>query len=190
MEKDRPNYLEFRRLIDFHLEQISSIKTVKNKLLPITGETNLIYKASRDGYTASSFHQKCDNQGPTISFILSEPGQVFGGYTSISWTSPGAYIEDAAAFIFNLTKNSLHNQYQNFEKGVIHNHTNLMIFGRGHDIFINNNCNYDNAYNTCDLGGTYMPPQGLKFRDSQAQEYLAGTYCFKVIEIEVYQVKS
>eukprot|EP00347_Sterkiella_histriomuscorum_P008412 403345192 len=48
----------------------------------------LLFRGSTHGFTASKFHELCDNQGPTISFILSEQGQVFGGYASLPWTSP------------------------------------------------------------------------------------------------------
>eukprot|EP00347_Sterkiella_histriomuscorum_P012334 403368991 len=57
----------------------------------------LLYQGSRDGYAASKFHQLCDNQGPTITFVLSEFGQTFGGYTSVSWNSKDDWKEDKQA---------------------------------------------------------------------------------------------
>ena len=50
-------------------------------------QTELLYRGSKDGFTAASFHQKCDNKGPNISIIKSEHGLIFGGYTSLSWES-------------------------------------------------------------------------------------------------------
>ncbi len=43
---------------------------------------DLLYKASIDNFTASSFHSKCDNKGPTITFVTSTNSGRFGGYTS------------------------------------------------------------------------------------------------------------
>ncbi|CDW75453.1 tldc domain-containing protein [Stylonychia lemnae] len=76
----RPKYIEFRRLVDYHLESLKQQETKdKPKLLPlIVKQCKLLFKATNDGFLAANFHQKCDNQGPTISFILSENGQVFG----------------------------------------------------------------------------------------------------------------
>ncbi|CDW73405.1 tldc domain-containing protein [Stylonychia lemnae] len=149
---------------------------------------NEIAKGTRDGFQAFDFHKHCDNQGPTISFIKSEHGQIFGGYTSLSWTSAnGQYYKDNNAFLFNLNKNTLHKQYQNFDNAVRHQIDYQMTFGGGFDINISNNCNNNNS-SYCRLGYTYMPPQGFKYDDQYAKDYLAGSYKFKVIEIEVYSV--
>ena len=45
----------------------------------------LLYRASRDGWTASDFHSCCDNKGPTLTVIRSE-NYIFGGYTEQEWT--------------------------------------------------------------------------------------------------------
>lgn len=62
----------------------------------------IIYKASKDGWTSVNFHQKCDNQGETIVVIKSTNGYIFGGYSPQSWTSVGAYTSDSKAFLFSL----------------------------------------------------------------------------------------
>ena len=46
----------------------------------------LIYRASEHGYTATSFHECCDNKGPKLIVIKSREGWIFGGYTTQSWT--------------------------------------------------------------------------------------------------------
>ena len=45
----------------------------------------LIYRASEHGYTAKSFHECCDDKGPTLVVIKSSGGWIFGGYTTQSW---------------------------------------------------------------------------------------------------------
>ena len=43
------------------------------------------WRASVDGWAASTFHSGCDNKGPTVTII--KVGQyIFGGYTSDSWS--------------------------------------------------------------------------------------------------------
>lgn len=39
-----------------------------------------LYKGSTDGFTASAFHAKVDNKGPTITFIKTDGNQVIGIY--------------------------------------------------------------------------------------------------------------
>ena len=50
----------------------------------------LLWKGSRDGFGASTFHTKCDKKGPTLTVVKSEHDKVFGGYTSLNWESRGA----------------------------------------------------------------------------------------------------
>ena len=51
----------------------------------------LIYRASEHGYTASSFHECCNDKGPTLIVIKSDGGWIFGGYTTKSWSGDGIY---------------------------------------------------------------------------------------------------
>ena len=52
----------------------------------LTGEWRLLFRASRDGFTASAFHSACDNKGPTITVVKSG-GNIFGGFAENAWTS-------------------------------------------------------------------------------------------------------
>ncbi|CAF2068019.1 unnamed protein product [Rotaria magnacalcarata] len=102
---------------------------------------SLIYKASRDGFSASDFHHYCDDQGPTLTVIQSrDGGHLFGGYTSESWSPTGKYIHDSNnPFLFTLmnphgippTKYSVRNpKYSIFPQ------MNCgPIFGAGNDLY-------------------------------------------------------
>ena len=46
----------------------------------------LLYRASEHEYTAKSFHEYCDDKGPTLIVIKSSGGWIFGGYTTQSWS--------------------------------------------------------------------------------------------------------
>jgi len=66
-------------------------------------EFKLLYKGTRDGFSALNFHLKVDDSGPTVTLIRSSD-QVFGGYTSIPWTSSlFRWVKDEKAFLFSLT---------------------------------------------------------------------------------------
>ena len=45
----------------------------------------LLYRASEHGYSGESFHEYCDDEGPTLIIIKSSEGWIFGGYTTQSW---------------------------------------------------------------------------------------------------------
>ncbi|CAJ0635017.1 7957_t:CDS:2 [Entrophospora sp. SA101] len=67
----------------------------------------LIYRASRDGYSAHSFHKKCDSKGACVivSKILGEEADIIGGYNSVGWLeSNGTYSSCDDSFIFNFNE--------------------------------------------------------------------------------------
>ena len=55
-------------------------------------EWKLLYRASEHGYSAESFHEYCDDKGPTLIVIKSSGGWIFGGYTTQSWSEEGICI--------------------------------------------------------------------------------------------------
>lgn len=69
----------------------------------------LIYRASKNGFSAQDFHARCDQSQKTLTLIKvkndDDRFSIFGGYTEASWeqTGPiGHYKEDKNAFIFSL----------------------------------------------------------------------------------------
>ena len=57
-----------------------------NGWLPQYDKWHLLFRGSRDGFTAHAFHTKCDNKGPTVTIVKSG-NNVFGGFTRNSWKS-------------------------------------------------------------------------------------------------------
>ncbi|GES81047.1 BTB/POZ domain-containing protein [Rhizophagus clarus] len=78
-----------------------------NKNIPY--EFNLLYRASRDGNTAASFHAKCDNKGATIVVVkVKNSEQIVGGYNPLFWDSSNSLKNTKDSFIFSFAnKNSL-----------------------------------------------------------------------------------
>jgi len=64
----------------------------------------LLFSATRDGCSTATFHQKCDNKGPTVTVLYNPQGSVYGGYTGQSWeaSTNGKYINDSTAFLYQL----------------------------------------------------------------------------------------
>ncbi|XP_052213304.1 interferon-induced protein 44-like [Dreissena polymorpha] len=100
----------------------------------------LLYQITRDGCNATTFHQKCDNQGPTVTVLYNQEGSVYGGYGSLSWNSSSGWITDANAFIFQLrysgsdkpTKFPIKDTHT--QLGLYGNSTYGPTFGGGHDL--------------------------------------------------------
>jgi len=147
---------------------------------------DLLYKGSRDGFHAQTFHTKCDSKSPTITFIKSQTyGRIFGGYTEQTWNH-GGFKRDEYAFLFSLTHNEKYPVSQ--PQFAIYGHSNyLAIFGgSGHDI-----CIYDNSNSKSSSNSNF--PSSFKCSKFntitvESQAYLAGSHSFKVEEIEVYQI--
>jgi hypothetical protein len=155
----------------------------------------LIYRASRDGFQASSFHSKCDNISNTVTIIKTTSNSVFGGFTSAIWTSNGGITYDANAFIFSLRRSGNLNKERfnvsNSFYAISSYYYYGPIFGDSwySDIQVssNSNQNYD-SYSY--FGRWYQLPKNISYGSFEAQSYLAGSNYWKTEEIEVYQVNS
>ena len=78
-------------------------KRLKKNFKEIT-DFKLLYRGSVDGKSSTSFHEKCDGIGNTISIIRSNSGYKFGGYAVNKWTKNAFtwVYDDLEAFVFSL----------------------------------------------------------------------------------------
>ena len=111
----------------------------------------LVYRATEHGFDAADFHHRCDSLGPTLSIIQSDFGNIFGGFTSVSWSSAQQRTDqaDEKAFLFTL-KNAVSVPPTKFpvaagfqESAISHNPTCGPNFGspknEGSDLCLRNN---------------------------------------------------
>ncbi|CAF4634526.1 unnamed protein product, partial [Didymodactylos carnosus] len=152
------------------------------------GNTNqqwiLLYKATKDGFDAASFHRLCDGKGPTMTIIQSNSNDLFGGYTSVPWSQDGACHSDTTAFLFTLI-----NPYQIQPTKFISNGSNLdhivrhpthgPTFSRGRDIHISSKSNVNNSSYT-NFPSTYADTTG------KGKETFTGALNFTTSDIEVF----
>ena len=78
------------------------LKTWINPLKKIKAE--LLYRLSENGESYSTFHELCDNKGPTLTLFHVNDGNIVGIYTPLSWDSNSSWKNDNDTFIFNLNK--------------------------------------------------------------------------------------
>jgi len=60
----------------------------------------LLYRGTKDGMNATTFHNLCNNKGATISVMKSKAGKIFGGFMPDAWTSKNNYINTKLSWVF------------------------------------------------------------------------------------------
>ena len=148
----------------------------------------LIYRGTRDGSGSNIFHNKCDNQGPTICLFKNENDNIFGAYASISWTSNGSYYAANGSFLFTLTNihGTAPTKYpnnQNYDYAVYHNSDRGPTFGGNHDLYIHNNYFNNNSYSS--LGYSYSDVLG---KGNSIFSSNNNSNNFKLKELEVFKL--
>lgn len=147
------------------------------------GEWHLLFRASRDGFTAQAFHSKCDNKGPTVTIVKSGTN-IFGGFTENSWNSQGNFHHCSQSFLYSLVNPQ---GVAPSKMPLVKNQQNAIYcqsgygptFGGGHDFYVSTNANTSNA-SYINLGNTYHLPTG------QSNVFFTGARNFNVTDYEVF----
>ncbi len=92
------------------------------------------------GDSASSWHAAVDGAGPTVTIydIVRADGShsLIGGYTTLDWGGPFAWLNDPDSFIFNLTSPEIQYSQAGREWTSISRHpNNFATFGIGFDLY-------------------------------------------------------
>lgn len=144
--------------------------------------SNLLYKASRDGWSPAAFHQRCDNKGATYTRAIINDGRVLGAYTSLSWSSTVQnYQSDTTAFLYDGTTKfpAANGAWGSGQYATYMNQASYPTFGGGHDMSISGRGMYNNAYTFISSDG--KAPFGR-------QKYTREDYTLQ--DIEVYSVDA
>ena len=173
------------------LSEIEKGNEYLQKLYEWTGykKMELLYRGTRDGSGKDIFHNKCDNQGPTICLCKNEKGNIFGGYASISWSSDNKYHAANGSFLFTLTNihgtspNKFPNT-QNYDCAVYHGNDRGPSFGGNFDLNISDNYLNNNSSH-CSLGYSYPDVLG-KGNSTFSGDVNNGN--FKLKELEVFKL--
>ena len=82
------------------------VRILKNWINPSKKiKAELLYRLSENGDKFSTFHELCDNKGPTLTLFHVNDGNIVGIYTPLSWDTNSEWKNDMDTFIFNLNKN-------------------------------------------------------------------------------------
>ena len=175
----------------FILNESEKKEEFLNKLYEWSGynKMELLYRGTRDGSESNVFHNKCDNQGPTICLIKNDKDNIFGGYASISWNSSGGYKSANDSFLFTLT--NIHNTNPikfpntNSNYSVYHYSRYGPTFGGGCDLYICNNYLYGGS--ATNIGHSYQDTSG-KGRSIFTGDANNNINQIKIKELEVFKL--
>ena len=150
---------------------------LKNKKI----KYKLLYRGTRDGMNASSFHQKCNSIPQTVSIVQTTKGYKFGGYAEKTWENHnGIWIKDDKSFVFSIDHMKIYNHVQG-KDAIYHCDENGPTFKYciylKKDFSNNQNYTYDkNAANE------YFSGFNRDYELNDGEQY------FSLTEIEVFQV--
>jgi hypothetical protein len=123
----------------------------------------MIFNARKDGWSASDFHEKCDDIGPTISFIQLKNGPCIGGFTTAKWRSieeeerSNQFLSDRYSFIFNLDDN-LFIKVKNSNRAIAGHPDNGPTYGNG-DLVVFSKFNEPNHLRSMAKESVYNIPE-------------------------------
>jgi len=146
------DYLRWKPIngIDLRLSEVchlnEQLKLVKEKM----GE--VLYEAAQDGDSSSRFHSLCDKQGSNVVIIMTNTGNVFGGYSSVSWQSRIGHSGSSKAFLFRLRPSFKRYDIKSTSYSIYHQPDLGPVFGANDICIVNEalksrkSCVYNNHY--------------------------------------------
>jgi hypothetical protein len=152
----------------------------------------LLYRGSQDGFSSDDFHRCCDNISDTLTIILTTNGSIFGGFSSIAWSSSGAskYDSTGRSFMFSIRNPSRYPP----QKFTLKSPSSASIycfslmgpaFGNGIcDFYVGNPLNGPNSGHT-NIGYCYTNNTGIA-----GKSFLDGSHTFTVKDLEVFAIEG
>ena len=144
---------------------------------------NLVYRASRDGANAQSYHSKCDGKINTVTVVQTVKGSKFGGYTETQIQDGNIGYKDPNSFIFSLNKMKIYENLNKDSHVIRHYRDNGPFFVGGFVIF-DGNFNDNNSNYICDKSSSF------NFFSDKEKEYEInnGEKYFHIKELEVFEI--
>jgi hypothetical protein len=148
---------------------------------------SLLWRGSRDGFSAGEFHGRCDGHANTLTVILDTNGNVFGGFTPVEWQSHKCFKANNSLRSFLFTLKNPHNilarrfglKAEDKDRAIRCNSKLGPVFG---DIAVSHNCNANTESFTV-LGTAYTNDTGL-----DGSTVFTGSFRFQMMEIEVLEI--
>jgi len=138
--------------------------------------SELLFSTSKNGFKPTEFHRLCDNKGPTIIFIETKKGCIFGGYTELDWDKSSGCKTDDSTFLFSINNKAKYTRKNKLCSIYCRDDLAPSFGGDGNpDFYCMGSCERGSL---CDEN-TFATKKELNNGDSS----------FEVKEMEVYQIK-
>jgi hypothetical protein len=153
----------------------------------------LLWRATRDGFTAAQFHNRCDGHGNTLTVIEDSEGHIFGAYSTAVWAtrenSGGVKRANTRGFIFSV-RNSRDVPPRKFPLKAASKNFALYYDARhgpcfGLDIWVCNRADLYPHSTTAKFGENYTNDTGL-----DGSTFLTGSEYFRAKEIEIFEISG
>lgn len=151
---------------------------IENAISTKDKKYRLLFRASRDGDKANTFHSLCDKYSNLIILIKTKKGARFGGYTSSKYRSSAHLKFDNNAFLFSLDNRKVFN--------IIPGEYAIYCYGNTGPCFSKASLYIPNAFFS-KPGKTRKA--GGPFQFKKDYELNRGIEQFFVDELEIFQVK-
>lgn len=155
----------------------------------------LAYRATKDGFAAKRFHEKCDGVPKTLTIVKTSNSYIFGGYAQEPWDQSGEYIYDKNAFVFSLINKKqapIRIPCTNPATAITSHRHSGPTFGDGHAFYLSDQSNIpankelnQKLLSCSNLGTTYKHPL-FSYNSHDAKTFLTGSFLFQTAEIEVF----
>jgi hypothetical protein len=161
----------------------------------------LLWRGSRDGFEAATFHSRCDGHANTLTVIADTEGSIFGGFTPLKWEADGEFKTDESlrSFLFTL-KNPNNVAAKRFH--INPEKRTRAIFCRADwgpnfwDIAVCHQSNVASLSYGRHFGSTYVNDTGLGGDSGDdrfftgVNTFFTGSKTFQVREIEVFEISD
>jgi hypothetical protein len=164
----------------------------------------LLWRGSRDGFSAAAFHARCDGHGNTLTVIQDTNGNIFGAFSPLPWESECKTKQDRTLSSFLFTVRNPHG-VPPMKFPLMPDKSRYAIFcyaGYGPsfgfpDMTDLRVCDHCDRPAKIQGGNSYCGSFGLTYENSTGigqskgtNEFFAGAPFFTVKEIEVFEISS
>ena len=170
-----------QKILSDIITNINELDIINKRLLRQNKRTvyTLIYKATRDGDKAETFHTMCDSYNHTLVLIKTIKGRKFGGYAYEKWEGEDISKVDNRAFLFSIDNKKVYNVNKN-EEAIGCYKLNGPDFC-GWQIVIQDNFLTNKQ--------CYTGEKEMNFKTTEDYELNGGEKYLGVEELEVFQIK-
>ena len=196
VQKTKINKITLNDKIDSKIiNEIKELEFLENRLKnsAVLKKKNIIYKllyrATRDGKTVESFHNKCDDIMGTLSIIKTTKGMRFGGYTEKLWNHYDIYTRKDSkdiCFCFSFDLFKIYNFNNDYESSIKpHRYNGPSFYDKKMEVFIFNIKSEKGLL----FGSTEYQTKHNSFGKFDGDyEINNGQPDFSVVELEVFQI--